>query len=637
MKVKIRAKILFAATLAVGVAALQAPLGALADVSFTTQASWRILNVPYQHQTHGLSCEAAALQMALQYQGISVSQDAILNVMGIDWRAPYWDSAGNMHWGDPYTNFVGNPDGAERNFTGYGTYYPTVVRAAQRFGGTVVQSGEGIPASTLYQALMNGQPVVAWGSFDWKFHNVSHYTAFDGRYVQFGAPYEHTITLAGVTSDYVLVNNPWYGVQWIAKPTFEAAYATFNRMAVIMGGSGSAPPVPSSTTAYSGTTPVPQDSYRPLPPTRILDTRYGTGGTRAPIGPSSARDVQVTGAGGVPSAGVSSVVLNVTVTNTTSDGFLTVYPAGRPLPTASNLNWRATQTVPNLVTVPVGANGKVTLFNGFGSTDAIVDVQGWYGPSDPTTRDGLYNGVAPARLLDTRFGTGAGGRVGPLGQGQTIRVQATGRGYVPASGVSAVVLNVTATEPTSNSYLTVFPTGSSVPNASNLNFVAGATIPNRVIVPVGSGGGVNIFNGWGKVHVVVDIGGWFSDSSNTVGGSRFVALEPQRILDTRGGFGQFPPGGTATIKLTDPAAMGITAVVMNATVTNTTAWSYLIAWPDNLGRPLASDLNYADHRTVPNLVVTKLGSDGGISLYNGNGSMHLILDLDGYYGPVVVP
>ncbi len=637
MELKIRARVLFAATLALGIAALQAPLSAFAQVSFTTQASWRILSVPYQHQTHGLSCEAAALQMALQYQGIFVSQDSILNVMGIDWRPPYWDIFGNMHWGDPYTNFVGNPDGAERNLTGYGTYYPTVVHAAQHFGGSVVQAGEGIPASTLYQALANGQPVVAWGSFDWTFHQVSHYVAFDGRTVQFGSPYEHTITLAGVTTDYVLVNNPWFGVQWIAKPTFEAAYATFNRMAVIMGGRGSAPPAPSSTSTYTGTTPVPQDSYRPLPPTRILDTRYGTGSVKAPLGPSGTRDVQVTGAGGVPGSGVSSVVLNVTVTDTTSDSFLTVYPTGGSVPNASNLNWIARQTVPNLVTVPVGAGGKVTLFNGFGSTDAIVDVQGWYGPSIPTTRDGLYNGVTPARLLDTRYGTGTGTHVGPLGQGQTIRVQATGRGNVPGSGVSAVVLNVTVTEPTSNGYLTVFPTGSAVPNASNLNFVAGATIPNRVIVPVGTGGGVNIFNGWGQVHVVVDIGGWFTDASATVGGSRFVALSPQRILDTRGGFGAFPSGGTATIKLTDPAAMGITAVVMNATVTNTTAWSYLIAWPDTSGRPLASDLNYADHRTVPNLVVTKLGSDGGISLYNAAGDANLILDLDGYYGPVSVP
>ena len=638
MKVKIRARVLLAATLALGLAALQAPLSALAQVSFTTQANWRTLNVPYIHQTHGLSCEAAALQMALQYEGISVSQDSILNVMGIDRRAPYWDSAGRMHWGDPYTNFVGNPDGAERLLTGYGTYYPTVVRAAQQFGGSVVQAGEGIPASTLYQALMNGNPVVAWGSFDWMFHRVTHYVAFDGRTVQFGSPYEHTVTLAGVTSDYVLVNNPWYGVQWIAKPTFEAAYATFNNMAVILGGSGAAPPASSQTTAYTGTTPVPQDSYRALTPSRILDTRNGTGGVRMPLGPGATLDVQVTGAGGIPSSGVSSVVLNVTVTNATSTSFLTVYPTGSPLPAASNLNFIPRQTVPNLVTVPVGAGGKVSLYNGFGSADVVIDVEGWYGPSSPATRDGLYNALAPARLLDTRVGTGTGGRAARVGQGQTISVQATGRGGVPASGVSAVVLNVTATDPTSGGYLAVFPAGSSVPPTSNLNFAAGDTVSNRVVVPVGSGGAVSIFNGLGQVHVVADVGGWFTDANTTAGGSRFVALEPQRILDTRrGGFGAFPWGSTATLKLTDPAAMGITAVVMNATVTNTTAWSYLIAWPDDVGRPLASDLNYADYRTQANLVAVKLGADGGINLYQGAGFANVILDLDGYYGPVTTP
>jgi hypothetical protein len=329
--------------------------------------------------------------------------------------------------------------------------------------------------------------------------------------------------------------------------------------------------------------------------------------------------------------------LNVTATNTTSTSFLTVYPTGSSLPTASNLNWIPRLTVPNLVTVPVGAGGKVTLYNGFGSADVVIDVEGWYGPSGPATRDGLYNAVSPARLLDTRFGTGTGGRVAPLGQGQMITVQATGRGGVPASGVSAVVLNVTATEPTSGGYLTVFPAGGSVPLASNLNFVAGETVPNRVVVPVGSGGAVRIFNGLGQVHVVVDVGGWFTDATTTVGGSRFVALEPQRILDTRGGFGAFPPGGTATITLTDPAAMGITAVVMNATVTNTSAWSYLIVWPDNAGRPLASDLNYADLRTVANLVAAKLGAGGGLNLYNAAGFANLVLDLDGYYGPVTVP
>lgn len=99
--------------------------------------------------------------------------------------------------------------------------------------------------------------------------------------------------------------------------------------------------------------------------------------------------------------------------------------------------------------------------------------------------DGLYNPLVPARLLDTRNGTGA--VAGPLPGGSTLTLQVTGRGGVPLTGVSAVVLNVTVTSPTATGYLRVFPAGTAVPLASNLNFVAGQTVPNRVIVMLGAG------------------------------------------------------------------------------------------------------------------------------------------------------
>ncbi|TMD71527.1 MAG: hypothetical protein E6I81_10325, partial [Chloroflexi bacterium] len=67
----------------------------------------------------------------------------------------------------------------------------------------------------------------------------------------------------------------------------------------------------------------------------------------------------MTGAGGIPGAGVSAVVMNVTATNTSSAGFFTVYPTGVTRPLASNLNWAAGVTVPNRVIVPVGSTGKV--------------------------------------------------------------------------------------------------------------------------------------------------------------------------------------------------------------------------------------------------------------------------------------
>ena len=108
---------------------------------------------------------------------------------------------------------------------------------------------------------------------------------------------------------------------------------------------------------------------------------------------------------------------------------------------------------------------------------------------------------------------------GPHGQGgRELRYQRAScrcRG-VPASGVSAVVLNATVTEPTSGSYLTLYPSGASLPFASNLNFSGGQTIPNLVTVKVGADGKVNVYNNKGATHVVLDVAGWY-DSMPDVG------------------------------------------------------------------------------------------------------------------------
>ena len=628
-----RLKLVFGGLLAaVGIAG-QGALPAFADLSFTTTAGWRFMDVPLYHQVHGLDCEAAALQMALAYQGIGISQDSILNAMGIDRRLPTRD-AGGFHWGDPYDAFVGNPDGAERLYTGYGVYYPPTVSAAQRFGGSVRQSGEGIAPSTIYQALLDGNPVITWIAFDWKFHQVTHYVAFDGDTVQFGSPYEHTVTLAGVTSDWVLVNNPWFGRQWISKATFEAAYATFNNMAIIFNGPGGASSVPTASTTVAGTMPVPSDTYHPVPAARIADTRNGTGGVpQAPLRPGSTLDVQVAGAGGVPSTGASSVVLNVTVADTTGSSFLTVFPSGAARPATSNLNWDPGQLVPNLVQVPLGANGKVTAYNLSGSADLIVDVAGWFGPpATPSGTDGLFNGLTPARLLDTRDGTG--GRSSPLGQGQVMNLQVAGRGGVPGGGAAAVVLNLTATNPTASGYVTVFAAGAARPATSNLNFTPGALVSNRVVVPLGSGGQISLWNFAGNVGLIVDVNGWFTDSSGTGHGSRFVTIGPQRVLDTRGGFGAMPQGGTATTQVADPAQIGISAVVLNVTAIYPRASGFVELWPAGSGRPVASDVNFPPWRIVPNLATVKLGASASFDTYNLAGSTDVALDLVGYYGPL---
>lgn len=398
--------------------------------------------------------------------------------------------------------------------------------------------------------------------------------------------------------------------------TNASAY-TFSVTATNAAGSGTASPNSNTVTPGRGI-------YHPVVPARILDTRQGSG----PLAGGSTITVPVAGAGGVPPDGVYAAVINVTVTNTTAPSYLTIYPAGIPQPLASSLNWTAGQTVPNLVEVAVGPGGQVNVFNAAGSTDVIFDVEGYVAtPAATPGPSGLFNAVAPSRILDTRSTT-------PVGPNSTITLPVAGKGVVPASGAAAVVLNVTVTRPSASSYLTVFPTGSR-PLASNLNFTAGQTVPNRVIVPLDANGSISFYNAFGTVDVIADISGWFTDASNpSATGSRFAPVAPARILDTRS-MQQLGPNRTLPIAIAGngptPNA-GVLAVVLNVTVTGPTASSYLTAWPDGESRPLASDLNFTAGQTVPNMVVVKVGTSGAIDLYNAAGATDVVIDIMGWYG-----
>src|ERR1700694_1663049 len=456
------------------------------------------------------------------------------------------------------------------------------------------------------------------------------------------------IPAAGPIASYTVTSSPG-GLTSNADGTATSATVTglttatsypFTVTATSFAGGTSAPSPPSNAVVPG------RGQFQSLPPFRVLDTRSGLGAPQAPLGQGASLDVQITGQGGVPSSGVAAVVLNVTVTGTTAGSYLTVWPAGVPRPLASNLNWTPGRTVPNLVEVAVGLGGKVSIFNAAGRTDVLFDVAGYVAtPVEPPGADGLYTPVVPQRVLDTRDGTG-GVPVGAVGPGGIVRVQVNGQAGLPATGVAAVVLNVTVTGPTQPSYVTVFPTGGAHPNASNLNFVVGQTVPNRVIVKVGANGTpgwVSFFNAAGSTQIIADIGGWFSDGTAAATGSRFVGGTPPRILDTRDGTGGFhaPLGQGQKIAATVAGVGGVpamnatvapSAVVLNVTVTDTTASSYLTAWPDGATQPNASDLNWVTGLTVPNLVVVKVGPNGKIDLFNPAGSANVIIDVVGWYG-----
>ena len=382
--------------------------------------------------------------------------------------------------------------------------------------------------------------------------------------------------------------------------------------------------------------PGPASTYHPVTPYRLFDTRDGTGGVPArPLGPGGVLTVTAAGAGPLPSTGLTALVLNVTVTDETSAGYLSVWPEGSTRPLVSALNFTAGDTVPNLVHVAVGSSGEVSFYNALGSVDVLADVAGYY--TAGTGPDGLFNPLLPYRVLDTR-------QSAPIAAGGTVGVQVTGVGGVPPGGVSAVVVNLTATNATAPSFISAWPDGSPRPTASNLNFLPGQTVPNRAVVKVGVDGRIDLYNLAGTADLVVDVDGWFTDGSSAAGGSRFVALKPARILDTRTGNGGYSSRLGAGASMAVYAAYGAEfvppytgpappkAVVGNLTVTGPSAPSFLTAYPDGTNRPLASDLNFTAGETVPNQLVVEVSqTDGRFLVYNLAGAVDVIFDVAGYY------
>ena len=402
-------------------------------------------------------------------------------------------------------------------------------------------------------------------------------------------------------------------------------------------------------------------SYTPVTPVRIADTRVGAtdppsyaGDTLTPR--NEVLNVNVVGANsdGVPSNAIA-VVVNITAVNASSDSYLTVFPGFTAEPDTSSLNFKAGQgPVANLVEVPIGALDYISIENFMGSVDVIVDIEGYVAPPNGTS--GLFNPVTPFRVADTRTGasdpsTYAGKT---LQSGTSLNVGVTGissgSSSIPATNVSAVVLNITVTNPTGSGYVSVYPTNST-PNpqalTSIVNFSAGQSVPNRDIVAVGQGGDITVNVVGASADVIVDISGWFTGSATPATGALYYPVTPTRIVDTRTG-STFQGEGTTlqpglngalgtpdTENTTNIADDGVPsnaiAILSNVTVTNTSTNGYLTLFPQGQSPPNSSDLNWSSGETTANCTIIGLGSTGEFSMASGSSATDAIVDVSGYY------
>lgn len=249
------------------------------------------------------------------------------------------------------------------------------------------------------------------------------------------------------------------------------------------------------------------------------------------------------------------------------------------------------------------------------------------------TTPGSFNTVHPLRVLDTRYGIGTTKAV--LAAHGTLTFQPTPGLTTP---VTAVALTVTAVNPKTLGYLTVYGAGRPLPLASNLNFQIGENVPNMVITPVGTGGRVSIYNGsLGTIDVLADISGFYTGGTNTAVSGSLVPMAPRRFLDTRIGLGapKRPAGPNSLTVLKVAGVNGVpvdaSSVVMNVTAEGATARGYVTAYAGS-PKPATSTVNYLPHKTRANLALVPIGPDGTISLYNGTlGTTALIADISGYF------
>lgn len=402
----------------------------------------------------------------------------------------------------------------------------------------------------------------------------------------------------------------------------------------------------SPPTAVIENPPAPVDGFNALDPARLAETRttpsehtfdarvQGTGALTA----GQVLQVPVLGRAGVPATGVGAVVLNVTAVNPSTTSFLTVYPSGSTRPRTSNVNFTARQTIANAVVAQVGTDGAISVYNSDGSTNVIVDIVGWLPAVNGITP------VGPARIAETRNAAGEGtidGQVqggGALSSGQVLNVPVAGRAGVPATGVGAVVLNVTAVNPTAASFLTVYPSGATRPRTSNVNFAARQTVANTVVAQLGPDGAINVVNSDGSTHVIVDVVGWLPATG-------FSAVGPARIAETRStpgegttdgqvqGGGALAAGQVLTIPVLGRVgvpASGVGAVVLNVTATAPTATGFLTVYPTGATRPWTSNVNFTAKQTIANTVIAHVAPDGSISVYNSDGRTHVVVDIVGW-------
>ncbi len=414
---------------------------------------------------------------------------------------------------------------------------------------------------------------------------------------------------------------------------------------LVLGGHGTDPAeFESAAEVFTPPLAYPASTFHPLAPTRVLDTRVANGLSGA-FGSKIPRLLQVTGRGNVP-AGAVAVTGILTVTNATVTGYISVGPTPTSSPGSSTLNFPAGDNRANNVAVALDLTGRLALVympassSVSPSTDVVFDVTGYFTADDTGAR---FNTLTPARVLDTRFGTGSA--KARLASNVAVSMKIWDAGGVPKNAV-AVTGNLTVVGPTSAGWALAGPSLPADPSTANSSMVN--AIPNDIradgVTVALSGTGYLSFVWVGAktstTDLVFDVTGYYMSG---LGGYRFVPVEPTRVADTRFAL---PVAGPVLRQTPVPVpvwnrghipgtALGIAG---NLTVVSQSGLGYLTAAPIVTTAPTpTSTLNFPFGDIRANGFYCGLAPDGtvGVAYYQtaAGASTQFVLDVTGYFTP----
>jgi len=397
----------------------------------------------------------------------------------------------------------------------------------------------------------------------------------------------------------------------------------------------------------------PTSQYVPLAPFRIFDTRTGQGGVgTTPLAPNTLRffDYRRTAL----ELNASAYVLNVTAVGPTAVGNLRIADACNPggsltrsseVPDTSLVNYQVGKTIANAIVVPnnCGPNGGgLRVFSDNSPVDVVVDVAGYYLGQHVQAGNTAFDPTAPTRIAYTRTGVNTGG-ANSITPGSHISIQVTGTGVIPGNpgipdGAKAVAINFTAINPNGLGNLRVYPDGSPVPNASNVNYIPGVDKAVFAVVDIPADGKINVYSDGATIGLAADVFGYYPWTSNV------VTAEPVRVFDSRNSGFTPPPGSPgsldANVAVSIPVAgkagvpMDAQAVLVSVTAIHTdrsTGNGNLRIFPADAGVPDASNINYISPTTdVANFAIVKLSANGQLSLYSDGSPIHAAVDVLGY-------